>query len=66
VAACLEVGFDARTGTVTAKVVDPRDARPIPLRAEPLDLYAPFEPAASGAWRASETEDAVRGASVRA
>jgi hypothetical protein len=49
VAACLEVGFDARTGTVTAKVVDPRDGRPIPLRAEPLNLYAPFERGSNGA-----------------
>jgi hypothetical protein len=49
VAACLEVGFDARTGTVTAKVVDPRDGRPIPLRAEPLNLYAPFGRGSNGA-----------------
>jgi len=48
VAACLEVGFDARTGTVRAKVVDSRDGRPIPLRAEPLNLYAPFETGSEG------------------
>jgi hypothetical protein len=48
VAACLEVGFDARTGTVTAKVVDARDGRPIQVRAEPLNLYAPFETGTKG------------------
>jgi hypothetical protein len=53
VGACLELAVDARMGRVTAEVVDSRDGRPVPLRADPLTLYAPFEPGARGATEAA-------------
>lgn len=53
VGACLELAVDARMGRVTAEVVDSRDGRPVPLRADLLTLYAPFEPGSRGATEAA-------------